>query len=189
MGRKSYDWQMKNQEVMLSWAACEAVCALVGVNAAIVFQHLWFWANNRRATPSSGRKERVWKAHSAASLSRECAFMSDDVVLDALHRLEDEHLILRRRGRWALLWAIGDAGFELMGETPPVVQEGSLCLKPKLSLSSPAPAAFASASHRVVSGRTEGFQHTAHLAEARRVLSMQLTCWRTQKRWAEHQRR
>ena len=188
MGRKSYDWRLGNQEVMLSWAANEAVCAIVGVNAAIVFQHLWFWANNRRATPSSGRKERVWKAHSAASLSRECAFMSDDVVLDALHRLEDAGLILRRRGRWAALWAIGDAGFELMGEEPPMVQEGSLCLKIKLRPSSPEAAAFPAAAHRVDAGRAEGFQHTAHLAEARRVLSMQLTYWSAQKRWAGHPR-
>ena len=187
--RKSYDWQMKNQEVMLSWSANEAVCAIVGVNAAIVFQHLWFWANNRGVSPGSTRTARVWKAHSAASLSRDLGFMSDDVVLDALHRLEDEHLILRRQGRWAALWAIGDAGYTLMGDVPPAWQEGSLCLKPKLRPSSPEAAAFASASHRVVSGRAEGFQHTAHLAEARRVLSMQLTYWSTQKRWADHLRR
>ena len=122
--RDSYDWQMKNQEVMLSWAACEAVCALVGVNAAIVFHPLWFWANNRGASPGSTRAARVWKAHSAASLSRDLGFMSDDVVLDALHRLEDAGLLLRRRGRWATLWAVSDAGFELMGDVPPVVQEG-----------------------------------------------------------------
>ena len=175
--------------MMLSWAANEAVCAIVGVNAAIVFQHLWFWANNRRATPDSTRAARVWKAHSAASLSRECAFMSDDVVLDALHRLEDAGLILRRRGRWALLWAVSDAGYTLMGETPPAGQGGSPCLKPKLSLSSPAPLAFAPSCHRVDVGTAEGFQYAAHLEVVRRALSMRLKWRRTQKLWVRHPQR
>ena len=108
--------------------------------------------------------------------------MSDDVVLDALHRLEDEHLILRRRGRWATLWAIGDAGFELMGQEPPVGQEGSLCLKPKLSLSSPAPAAFPAAAHRVLPGRA------ARVADVRRALSTQLNWWQVQGLRTRHLR-
>ena len=182
MGRKSYDWQMKNQEMMLSWAANEAVCAIVGVNAAIVFQHLWFWANNRGASPGSTRAARVWKAHSAASLSRECAFMSDDVILTSLHRLEDEGLILRRRGRWALLWAIADAGFDLMGEKTPAGQEDSLCLKPKLRPSSPAPLAFAPSCHRVDAGRA------ARVRDVRRALSTQLNWWQVQGLRTRHLR-
>ena len=180
--RKSYDWRLGNQEVMLSWAANEAVCAIVGVNAAIVFQHLWFWANNRRATPGSTRAARVWKAHSAASLSRECAFMSDDVVLDALHRLEDAGLLLRRRGRWATLWAIGDAGYTLMGEIPPAGQEGSLCLKPKLNPSSPEAAAFPAAAHRVLPGTA------ARVRDVRRSLSTQLNWWQVQGLRTRHLR-
>ena len=184
--RKSYDWQMKNQEVMLSWACNEGVCAIVGVNAAIVFHPLWFWANNRGTSPDSTRAARAWKAHSAASLSRECAFMSDDVILDALHRLEDEGLILRRRGRLALLWAIGDEGFELMGEKTPAGQEGSPCLKQKLSPSSPAPAAFLSACHRVLPSTAEGCQYAAHRAAARRTLSGRLAWWQIQNQRTRH---
>ena len=167
---------------MLSWAACEAVCAIVGVNAAIVFQHLWFWANNRGTSPSSTRAERVWKAHSAASLSRDLGFMSDDVVLDALHRLEDEHLILRRRGRWALLWAIADAGFDLMGEKTPAGQEGSPCLKPKLCLTSSAPLTFTSVCHRVIPSTA------ARVADVRRALSTQLNWWQVQGLRTRHLR-
>ena len=180
--RKSYDWRLGNQEVMLSWAACEAVCAIVGVNAAIVFHPLWFWANNRGTSPGSTRAARVWKAHSAASLSRDLGFMSDDVVLDALHRLEDEHLILRRRGRWATLWAIGDAGFALMGQEPPVGQEDSPCLKIKLRPSSPAPAAFPAAAHRVLPGTA------ARVTDVRRALSTQLNWWQVQGLRTRHLR-
>ena len=197
MGQKSYDWRLGNQEVMLSWAANEAVCAIVGVNAAIVFQHLWFWANNRRATPSSTRAARVWKAHSAASLSRDLGFMSDDVVLDALHRLEDEHLILRRRGRWATLWAVSDEGYTLMGDVPPVGQEGAAAVPrssapfaPRLlplALAAQAGAA-ALVQARARNPLSPSARDEAHLAEARRVLSVQLTYWSTQRRWAGHPR-
>ena len=182
MGRKSYDWQMKNQEVMLSWAANEAVCAIVGVNAAVVFHPLWFWANNRSSSPSSTRAARVWKAHSAASLSRECTFMSDDVVLDALHRLEDEGLILRRRGRWAVRWAVSDEGYTLMGQEPPMVQEGSLCLKIKLRPSSPEAAVFPAAAHRVDAGTA------ARVRDVRRALSTQLNWWQVQGLRTRHLR-
>ena len=186
MGRKSYDWRLGNQEAMLSWAACEAVCAIVGVNAAIVFQHLWFWANDRGTSPSSGRKERVWKAHSAASLSRDLAFMSDDVVLTSLHRLEDAGLILRRRGRWAVRWAISDEGYTLMGETPPAGQEGAAAvprssapfaprLLPLALAAQAGGAALVQAKARVPLSSSAN-EEEAHLAATRRALCGRVAC-------------
>ena len=116
---------------MLSWACNEAVCTKVGVNAAIVFQHLWFWAHNWQPSAHSVKAGRVWRAYSAVSLSRDFEFMSDDVILDALHRLEDAGLILKRRGKGAVLWAIADAGYTLMGETPSVWQRGAPAAPPQ----------------------------------------------------------
>ena len=45
--------------------------------------------------------------------------MSEDVVLDALHRLEAAGLIMRRQKGRVVQWAVGDAGYTLMGKPVP----------------------------------------------------------------------
>ena len=138
----------------------------------------------------------MWKAHSAVSLSRECAFMSDDVVLDALHRLEDEHLILRRRGRWATLWVVSDEGFELMGEKTSAGQEGvaavpreSAPFAPRvlpLALAAQAGGAALVQAKARVPLSSSARDEEAHLAAARRALCGRLAWQQLQRRWTRH---
>ena len=124
MGVDTHCWQVKNEGMMLLWGANEAVCAKVGVNAAIVFQHLWHQVYGWDYGPHNMRAGRVWLSYSAASLSRWLSFMSDDVVLSSLHTLVDAGLLLCQRGRCITDWAVVDAGFAAMGETPSVCHEG-----------------------------------------------------------------
>ena len=124
------EWHTNDEECSLAWGLDTRVASRVGVNAAIVFQYLWFWSHAwRRATPSktthpqSGCGGKAWLPYTAAELSRWLPFLSVDVVEDALHVLEGEGLLAKMRQGRVTKWAITDAGFAAMGKTPPVQYE------------------------------------------------------------------
>ena len=119
MGLLPREWIVRNHDALLFWGAAEAVCAKVGVSAAVVFQYFWFCTHNWHFTHTKKDSCRRWLSYTAASLSRWIVFMSDDVILDCLHRLEAAGLIMRRKKGRMTQWAVDSAGYIAMGETVP----------------------------------------------------------------------
>ena len=113
------EWYTPDDGLFL-WGLDTRVASKVGVNAAIVFQYLWFWAVGHRWGSHYTKDGRVCLPYTAAELARWIVFMSDDVIGDALHTLESEGLLLKMRERCLTKWSVSDAGYEAMGETPPV---------------------------------------------------------------------
>ena len=175
MGLEPWEWNVRNHDALLSWGANEVVCSKMGINAAVVFQYLWFWAHNWKFEPKKEDSWRLWKAYTAASISHWVVFMSDDVILDALHRLLDAGLIMKRRDRWVTEWAIADAGYELMGKAVPCqsssVGRGDSTLHPQ-------PA-----------GTPNANEEEARVEKTRQLLSVQLAYWQLEKRRARHKMR
>ena len=117
-------WHTNGEECSLAWGLDTRVASKVGVNAAIVFQYLWFWSHAwRRATPSKTTHPPTadaWLPYTAAELSRWLPFLSDDVIEDALHTLQAEGLLAKLRQGRVTKWAITDAGYVAMGEECPL---------------------------------------------------------------------
>ena len=114
------EWYVAGEEILSCWGLDTGVASKVGVNAAIVFQYLWHWSRNYSWGSHYTKDGRTWLPYSAAELSRWIVFMSDDVIEAALHTLEAAGLLEKmRRGR-VTKWAIADAGYDAMGQMPPV---------------------------------------------------------------------
>lgn len=119
MNERFRQWSSWRKEAMLFWGATDTVASQLGVNAAIVFQYLWYWCTCNHYTSRLKKGDRVWLSYTPASLARWLPFMSEDVIRCALRRLEKAALILCRcNGRTSHL-AIGDEGFRAMGQAAP----------------------------------------------------------------------
>ena len=114
------EWHVNAEELLSSWGLDTRVASRVGVNAAIVFQHLWHWSRNYRWGSHYTKGSRAWLPYTAAELSRWLPFLSDDVVEAALHTLVAAGLLEKMRQGRVTKWSITDSGFAAMGEIPPV---------------------------------------------------------------------
>ena len=109
-----------NGEGLSFWGLDTRVASRVGVNAAIVFQYLMSWSTGWSWGEHYTKGGRTWLPYTAAELSRWLPFLSDDVIEDALHTLEAARLLEKMRQGRVTKWAITDAGYVAMGQTPPV---------------------------------------------------------------------
>ena len=113
-------WHTNGEECSLAWGLDTRVASKVGVNAAIVFQYLMSWSTGWSWGGHYTKGGRAWLPYTAAELSRWLPFLSDDVIEDALHVLEGEGLLARLRQGKVTRWSITDAGYETMGQMPPM---------------------------------------------------------------------
>ena len=125
-GEESKQWRPKGKGFRVFHGVSEAISSRVGVNAAVVFQYLWHAIHDGMRGSRAVSDGRVWLSHTASSLSRWLPFMSRDVVAASLKALVAAGLLLTRRDRGLIKWAVSDEGFAAMGEDPAVSVELAL---------------------------------------------------------------
>lgn len=153
-------WQPHGKSIRLFWGLSEAVSSRAGVNAAIVFQFLWFNLHDGLRTPHDVRAGRVWLSYTASSLARWLPFLSREVIATSLKVLVAAGFLVTSRTRGVRQWAVVDEGFAAMNEEPDV--SVALALRKGLPAE----------------------QKAAHLAVVSQRLSLQLKWWQLEKKRA-----